>query len=205
MEEQELIARIDSTELYRLGPRILTLSTRMLNQYPVREIAAPYLFQLSSELGFTAALATYSNGYVTYLDCKEGPDPISVVLRAGGRAPAHAVPSGRVQLAYLDSAELDRLGEKGFEPGKDGETFSIQGLKQTMAEIREQGYDVGGRWLPGVSAVAAAILDLNGRPIAAITMVAFAGQFTDEQVPGMVAALKAATEAIGAKMGNLHG
>ena len=203
MEEQGLIARLDGTELYHLGPAILTLSTRMLNQYPVRDVAAPYLYRLASELGFTAALSKYDNGYVTYLDCKEGPDPVNIVLRSGGTAPAHCVPSGRAQLAYLDQAELGRLVERGLQPCGAGQPVNLDALKRELAAIRRRGYATGGGWLPGVAAVAAPILDIAARPIAAITVVAFKGQFTTEQIPVMAEAVLQAAQEVAAKMGNL--
>src|SRR6266498_17541 len=57
LEDEGLITRPDATELYRLGPTILRLSTRMLSQYPVRDIAAPYLYRLSLDLGLTVSLS----------------------------------------------------------------------------------------------------------------------------------------------------
>src|SRR6266487_3202577 len=73
------VQRNQGAELYRLGPTILRLSTRMLSQYPVRDIAAPYLYRLSLDLGLTVSLSKYEDGYVTYLDCKESPEPIHIV------------------------------------------------------------------------------------------------------------------------------
>jgi IclR family transcriptional regulator, KDG regulon repressor len=204
LEDQALITRLDSTELYRLGPKILTLSARMLSQYPVRDVAAPYLYRLASELGFTAALSRYGDGYVTYLDCKEGPEPINVVLRSGGRAPAMCTPSGRVQLAFLGVAELDRLAERGLEPCRVGEPSSPSALRDRLGIIRRRGYEAGGGWLAGVSGVAAPILDINDRPLAAITVVAFAGQFGPSEIPGMARAIKHATEEIAGKLGKVR-
>src|SRR5690349_5735871 len=57
LEDEGLVARAAGTELYRLGPTILRLSTRMLSQYPVRDVAAPYLYRLASDLGLTASLS----------------------------------------------------------------------------------------------------------------------------------------------------
>jgi IclR family KDG regulon transcriptional repressor len=204
LEDQQLIIRQDSTELYRLGPKILTLSTRMLNQYPVRDIAAPYLYRLASDLGHTAVLAQYANGYITYLDCKEGPDPLNIVLRSGGTVPAHCVPSGRVQLAFLPRKELEQFIERGLEPcrGADsGGPTSADALRRKLASIRQRGYEAGGGWLPGVAGLAVPILDLDQQPIAAISMVTFAGQVDPKQIPEMAAMIKAAADEIAAKMG----
>ena len=154
LEDQDLITRPDGTELYRLGPTILRLATRMLSQYPVRDVAAPYLYRLAADLGLTVSLAKYEDGYVTYLDCKEGPEPIHIVLRSGGTAPAHCVPSGWVQLAYLGNAELDRLAERGLCPNGSGTPIDLPSFRRHLETVRRNGYAVGGDWLPGVDGIA---------------------------------------------------
>jgi DNA-binding IclR family transcriptional regulator len=203
LEDEGMIARPDGTELYRLGPTILRLSTRMLSQFPVRDIAAPYLYRLSSELGLTVSLSKYEDGFVTYLDCKESPEPIHIVLRAGGTAPAHCVPSGWVQLAYLGDAELDRLAERGLKPCSSGTVVDRAALKYHLESVRERGYAVGGDWLPGVDGVAVAVLDTAEHPIAAISVIAFAGQIQQTQLAGIVAALRQAADEVAVKLGSV--
>ena len=39
----------------------------MLSQFPVRDVAAPYLYRLSSDLSMTIALSKYEDGYITYI------------------------------------------------------------------------------------------------------------------------------------------
>jgi IclR family KDG regulon transcriptional repressor len=202
LEDDGLIARADGTELYRLGPTILRLSTRMLSQFPVRDVAAPYLYRLASDLALTVSLSKYEDGYVTYLDCKESPAPIHIVLRAGGTAPAHCVPSGWVQLAYLDTSEIDRLAERGLCPYGSGKAVDLDELKEHLRDIRECGYATGGDWLPGVDGVAVAILDAHERPIAAISVIAFAGQIGADQVPEMVTAMRHSAIEIAAQLGS---
>jgi DNA-binding IclR family transcriptional regulator len=202
LEDEGLVARPDGTELYRLGPTILRLSTRMLSQYPVRDVAAPYLYRLASDLGLTAAVSRYEDGYVTYLDCKESPEPIHIVLRAGGTAPAHCIPSGWVQLAYLGDAEIDRLAERGLCPYGSGLLVDVVELKQHLATVRQQGYATGGDWLPGVDGAAVAILDSDDRPIAAISVIAFAGQISPALIPSMIAAMQHAADGVAAQLGH---
>jgi len=203
LEDEGLITRPDATELYRLGPTILRLSTRMLSQFPVRDIAAPYLYRLSLDLGLTVSLSKYEDGYVTYLDCKESPEPIHIVLRAGGTAPAHCIPSGWVQLAYLGDAELDRLAERGLNPCSSGTPVDRAALKRHLELVRQRGYAVGGDWLPGVDGVAVAVLDTAERPIAAISVIAFAGQIGAAQVPGIVKMMRQAADEVAARLGNV--
>jgi DNA-binding IclR family transcriptional regulator len=202
LEDEGLVARADGTELYRLGPTILRLSTRMLSQFPVRDVAAPYLYRLALDLGVTVAVSKYEDGYITYLDCKESPEPIHIVLRPGGTAPAHCIPSGWVHLAYRGDAAVDRLAERGLRPYGSGKPVELGLLKAHLHAIRERGYATGGDWLPGVDGVAVPILDGADRPLAAISVIAFAGQIVDGQVPGMVAQMRQAADEIAAKLGS---
>ena len=201
LEDEGLIARADGTELYRLGPTILRLSSRMLSQFPVRDVAAPHLYRLSLDLGMTVSLSTYDDGYITYLDCKESPEPIHIVLRAGGTAPAHCIPSGWVQLAYLGDGEIDRLAERGLCPYGSGKPVDLDELKQHLGDVRARGYATGGDWLPGVEGVAVAILDGAERPLAAISTIAFAGQLDAAKIPDMVAAMRHAADEVAARLG----
>ena len=109
LEEQDYLARLLGSDHYRLGPKVLTLASRMLNNLPVRELAAPHIRRLSLELGESVALATYDAGDTVYLDCAEGLNTMGVFLRPGGRGPALSVASGRVQLAFRHAIELQHL------------------------------------------------------------------------------------------------
>jgi DNA-binding IclR family transcriptional regulator len=202
LEDEGLVTRADGTELYRLGPTILRLSSRMLSQFPVRDVAAPYLYRLASDLALTVSLSTYEDGYVTYLDCKESPEPIHIVLRAGGTAPAHCIPSGWVQLAHLGDDEIDRLAERGLCPYGSGKPVDVDELKRHLRGVRRRGYATGGDWLPGVDGVAVAILDGDERPLGAISTIAFAGQIQPGKVPEMVAAMQHAADEIAARLGS---
>jgi DNA-binding IclR family transcriptional regulator len=173
----------------------------MLSQFPIRDVAAPYLYRLSADLGLTVSLSKYEDGSITYLDCKESPEPIHIVIGAGGTAPAHCIPSGWVQLAYLGDAEVDRLAERGLCPYGSGKPVSVHALKRHLHTVRKRGYATGGDWLPGVDGVAVAILDGAERPIGGISVIAFAGQILAEHVPSMVAAMRNAADEIAEKLG----
>jgi len=183
LEESAWLSRVEGTELYRLGPKLLTLGGQMLMQYPVREVAAPYLRRLAHQLGQTVGLSRYDDGSVVYLDCVEGPDPISLTLRLGGRAPAHCVASGRVLLAHFEPGEFERLVARGLGSCIPGMPVDVEALRCDLTEIRSRGYAVDdGAWRPGIRAAAAAVLDGTRRPIAAVTAVGFAGDLTIARV-----------------------
>jgi DNA-binding IclR family transcriptional regulator len=75
-------------------------------------------------------------------------------------------------------------------------------LKRHLETVRRQGYATGGDWLPGVDGVAVAILDSDDRPLAAISVIAFAGQIAADHIPSMVAAMQHAADEIAALLGH---
>jgi IclR family acetate operon transcriptional repressor len=201
LEEAGLLVRVESTERYRLGPKLLVLSGRIL-QHPVRELAAPYLRQLARDLGHTVGLASYDDGDVVYLDCVEAPTPIAISLRPGGRMPAQCVASGRVLLAYLEPAEVERLAGLGFSPCSPGTTFSLDALRRDLGAIRRQGFAIDeGKWRRGLRATAAPILDSTGRAVAALSVVGFAGDLSSEDVRAMGSTVKQTADRIALLMG----
>jgi DNA-binding IclR family transcriptional regulator len=205
LEASAWLARVEGTDLYRLGSKLLTLSGQLLMQYPVREVAAPHLRRLSHELGLTVGLAQYDDGSVVYLDCVEGPGAINITLRLGGRAPAHCVASGRALLAQMEVAEFERLGSRGLPPCLPGTAVDPTGLRQDLAAIRARGYAVDdGVWRPGVRAAAAAVLDSTARPLAAITAVGFEGDLSLERVNEIGVLVLHTARAISLTMGHAH-
>jgi DNA-binding IclR family transcriptional regulator len=201
LEEQGYLSRMEGTELYRLGPKVLTLAARMLNHLPVRGLAAPYLRRLSYELGESVALTAYEGGYVVFLDCVEGPNPIGIFLRPGGRAPAHCVASGRVQLAFSDPQEVGRVLAR-LSPCDPGRPITARELREELALVRKRGYALDdGNFIAGVRAVAAPILDATATAVAAITVPGFAGGISMRRLDQMAKSVCAVTHEISTRLG----
>jgi IclR family transcriptional regulator, KDG regulon repressor len=201
LEDAGLLVRVAATDRYRLGPKLLVLSGRIV-QHPVRELAAPYLRQLAHDLGHTVGLASYDDGSVVYLDCVEAPTPIAISLRPGGRMPAHCVASGRVLLAYLEPAEVERLARLGFSSCSPGASFSVDALRRDLTAIRRHGFAIDdGKWRPGLRGTAAPIFDSTTRPVAALSVVGFAADLSSEDVRAMARTVRQTADAIAQLMG----
>ncbi|MBE0688572.1 MAG: helix-turn-helix domain-containing protein, partial [Anaerolineae bacterium] len=56
------------TRRFTLGPRIVTLSNRLLNRMPLRDHAHPFLRRLTHETGECSHLAILSQGKALYID-----------------------------------------------------------------------------------------------------------------------------------------
>jgi DNA-binding IclR family transcriptional regulator len=200
LEEQEYLGRLPDTDMYRLGPRILTLAARLLGTLPIRDIAAPYLRRLSIEVGESVALAAYEHGRIMYLDCAESPSSAGIFVRPGGRTPAPCVASGRVMLAFLDPGEVERVLDSST-PCPGATSLTPQRLRRELETIRARGYATDDNVVPGVRAVAAPVLGAAGEAVAAVTVLGLAGRLSVARMQDMIPQLRATVTAISQRLG----
>lgn len=103
----------ESTRKYRLGPRVLDLGFSMLGSLELREIAAPYLRRLTDMTGHTSNLAIRDDTDVILIDRIRGRPGryhhLEFTLHVGSRLPCYCSATGKVLLAFLPRADLDRL------------------------------------------------------------------------------------------------
>ncbi len=102
-----------STRKYRLGPRVLDLGFSMLGSLELREVAAPYLRQLTDSTGHTSNLAIRDDTDVILIDRVRGRPGryhhLEFTLHVGSRLPSYCSATGKALLAYLPRPDLDRL------------------------------------------------------------------------------------------------
>jgi IclR family pca regulon transcriptional regulator len=105
-----------ATRKYRLGPRVLDLGFSAINSMELREIAAPYLQQLSDETGHTVNMAILDDVEIVYIErCRasqQGQREIDLNLHVGSRLPAYCTSLGKVLLAYLDASRRQKAVDR---------------------------------------------------------------------------------------------
>lgn len=130
--------------------------------------ARPHLIALVSATGETAHLSVLDGTEVVYVDKLDGEHPVRASPRIGARAPAHAVATGKVLLAFQP---LEAIREyysllKRFTPKT---ITTAAALDRALDEVRREGVgtNVEG-WQKGVCGIAAPIRNSAGDVIAAI-------------------------------------
>jgi IclR family acetate operon transcriptional repressor len=167
---------------YRPGPDLYEIGLAAVNRIDIRRVARPVLEQLREETQETVSLALLEGTMVRFLDCAESPRSVRVGNRTGVVRPAHASAVGKAVLAGLSDAELDRRYPDGTLPGATT-TAALTDLGQLRAElatIRAQGYALN--WeesADGVCAVAVALRDTVGQPLAGLGVAAPSSRMRD--------------------------
>jgi DNA-binding IclR family transcriptional regulator len=163
---------------YDLGPAAMQLGLAALARHDFVNAAADGLSELSAETGMTVLLSVLANQGATVVRWERGASPTDTSMGLGTTLPLMNSATGRVFLAWgppravapIRDAQLRRLAKRpamlhDLEPTKAG-------ADELVRRIRERRFaSVEGRFIPGLVAAAAPILDWQGEAQAAVTLV----------------------------------
>ncbi len=151
-------------------------------------MAIPYIQKLVDEIQETVHLGILDQGEVLYIDKRESPQSLRIVSQIGTRLPAHCTGLGKVQLAFVPTAELKRVVEtKGLVNYTKNTITDFEALQEEMAKIREQGYAVDdGEIMENLKCLAAPIRDHSGKVIAGISISGPTERMSDDSYVGCI-------------------
>jgi len=161
------------TDNYKLGIRLLLLGSSILDRMDLRNIARPYIQELSNKTKEVVHIAILDGDEAVYIDKVESLDhSIRMFSQVGKRAPLHCTAVGKVLLSALEDDEVDRiLINKGMTRFTKSTITNIQQMKEELLKIRKQGYGFDEmEHEEGMRCVAAPIYDRKGKVIASISI-----------------------------------
>ncbi|MFC7401878.1 IclR family transcriptional regulator C-terminal domain-containing protein [Citricoccus sp. GCM10030269] len=146
--------------LWNLTPRILELSVGYFGASSLPEVSYPFMSEVVERTGETCSVGTLDRHEVLHVARLEDRRPMPHSVRVGTRLPAHATATGKVLLAHLSSEALEEfLATSPFEVHTPHTITTAAAMRDRLATIREQGFDISEEELhPGMVAAAVAIL-----------------------------------------------
>ena len=143
-----------------------------MDRLNLRNLALPLMRQLKETLDETINLAVLSGPEIVFVERLEAKHIVSAHHQIGDRLPAYCTSMGKAILAHLPEARLNRVLERtAFESKTPLTVTDVQLLRVELARVREEGLAYNREELEkGLCAVAAPILDHNGRAVAALNV-----------------------------------
>ncbi|MGE5554614.1 MAG: IclR family transcriptional regulator [Betaproteobacteria bacterium] len=174
--------------LYTLGPRLLELGGVALASFDLRQALAPHLDELQRNVRHTVLVAILVDDHLLYIDRRESHYSLAVTSQIGSRRPPTFGAIGKVILAFLPEAEVDRLLMAHPLVALTPSTVTDpDAYRNTLSQVRRQGYAVeDSEVLEGVVGVAAPVFDQFGRVAAAIGVAAPKALVTEAQLGTMI-------------------
>jgi IclR family acetate operon transcriptional repressor len=163
----------DRRALWSLSVRALVVGGRAIDsQRGLRGIAVPVMEDLRRSTEETIHLLVPDRTHVVLIERLDGIKAVRVFNPVGGRASIFRTSSGKAMLARLSEPELapyiETLRGRAELGAQDADDFLAE-----MALVRQRGFAINlGSNQPDVHAVAAAIVNTDGSPLAAVTVSA---------------------------------
>lgn len=175
LETSGYVLRVPESKRFRLSLKATQLGLHAIGQAEFREVARPILRSLVGEVNEAASLGVLDGGDILYIErVRAGVTRLGVDIRIGTTVPALHSIIGYALLAFLTPAELKQAlaTEPRTNPMPPIST-SRKSLDQSLRSVRKDGYLLRDSPLGnGLQVLAVPVLDLDGYPVAAISVAA---------------------------------
>lgn len=167
LQHYQLAEQDPDTGQFRLGIGVLRLSAGYLSAYTLAGAALPEIERLRDSTTETVSLYVRDGTERVCIQRAESPQAVRRSIQVGQRLPLHRGASGKVLLAFLPPSERAALlARVALGPEFDAQAFAAE-----MDAIVERGYAISVEEREaGVAAVAAPVLDRQGRVRAALAV-----------------------------------
>ncbi|SIR31618.1 IclR family transcriptional regulator [Pseudacidovorax sp. RU35E] len=207
--EEELVTQDSGSQHYFLGSASIQIGVAAMRQADPLRLAEPALVHLRESLEVTCFLAVMGNKGPTIVRFEEPGLPITVNVRVGSVLPLLWSATGRAFLGWLgDEARVRAMAEDELKRADARQRASLT-RDEPLGQLCESVRNAGCAWvrdtnLPGISAIAAPLLDHAGRVRAVITALGATGGFDPDPEGTVGRALREAAAAASRHLGHLR-
>lgn len=184
LREEALVQGPDGHKLY-LGPAVVELAFSSWNTIKMVESVQPTIDALRDEVKETMVLGAMIRNRILIMAAAESGDPLKISASPGTVLPLFAGAAGKVLHASIATASVRRLiRENGLPRHTDRSIVEENKYLAELERVRAERYSVDHEeYLTGVSAVAVALNNLKGPP-----MAIWAVGLTSNMVPAKIEA-----------------
>ena len=161
---------------YYMSPRVMSLGSVFLSGLKLREVALPYLKELSRLCDQNVNLTILDRKEILYVEHISKWDLLNFNIHVGSRINVYQTASGRAILAHLTPDRLQWVMKELLADPDAVKTIGEKGEKLIMRleEARSQGYALNNEeFTKGVRSIAAPIFDKQGGVEGAVSMPVF--------------------------------
>jgi len=157
---------------FSLTPAVLRLGQSYLHSARLPRIVQPSLYRLAYSLGEAASAGVLDHDQLVCVAAVSAGQLVSVTLQPGTRIPAYCTANGRILLAHLPQAELERFLERVVpEQITEHTIVNRERLALEIARARAQGYALVDQELElGLCTIAVPLKNFRGDAVAALNI-----------------------------------
>lgn len=173
-----LVSQTSRSGKYDLGPTALKLGLAAIARHDFVNKTADGLPELSGDTAMTALLSIWGSGGPTVVRWERSASPTITSMGLGTTLPLLNSATGRAFLAWSAPAPIKAACDAQLRLARRNPSLipditpTSNGIKQLIAKVRRAGYaSVDGRFIPGLVAIAAPVLDWQKQAQAVVTLI----------------------------------
>jgi IclR family transcriptional regulator, KDG regulon repressor len=203
----DYISQDDETKKYSLGLRFLEISSRILENFDIRERAKKYLIQLHEDCHEIVHLYLLRNGKMVCIDKIGSPaGGLSISSFVGWATEPHPSAAGKVLLSELTRKDIMNIYPDGLlkDYGKNTITNFTQLFKE-LELVRKQGYALDDEeYYEGVRCIGAPVR-AGGKIVASVSITGSIFSMTMKKIEqGLIDLVKETGKRISKELGNAY-
>ncbi|ASV69447.1 IclR family transcriptional regulator [Cytobacillus sp. FSL W7-1323] len=166
------IEQVKDSGKYKVGYKILNISTRLLDSIDIRSEAKLYLQDLEQKTNEVIHLVVPDNDEVVYIEKLDGNEALRMHSSVGKRAPMHCTSVGKAILAHQPVQVVkDIIQRKGLKPHTEHTITDEMALLENLKMIKTKGFALDLEENEnGIVCIAVPIFDYQNNVCAAISV-----------------------------------
>jgi len=190
---------------YYLSLKFAYIGSKVSSQSNIRDIAHPYLAELSETCQEATSLAIEGDMEVVYIDICDRTDSIlKITQRIGKRAPLHTTGVGKGILLNYSKEEIKELiSKKGLIKFTPNTITTLEQLLAELDKLRVNNYCLDDEECElGVRCIAAPIRDYTGKVVAGISVTGPVGRMSMNRIEEIKPIILDTAKKISQKLGH---
>nr|WP_285891313.1 IclR family transcriptional regulator [Paenibacillus pasadenensis] len=203
MTESHYLRRVGTSKKFKLGYRLLSLTDSLSNDLKIKDIASPYLHQLSQRTQEAVHLIQQDGNYAVYVDKIDSPQPVGLLSKVGTRLFLHCTGAGKVLLAHLSPEQREQIASEVGLPAQTPHTITdLNQLHQELETIKAQGYGYDRMEnREGIYCISGPIYNHRHEVVAAFSVSGPSYRFSLEQLEQHIPAIRETSRLISEQLG----
>jgi DNA-binding IclR family transcriptional regulator len=157
---------------YILGSKAWALGLVIVSEINLRNVAHPYLIDLSDKVGEIVNLGVLDDTAMLYIDSIKTNQVLSLNRSIGTRLPAYSTSLGKAIVAFLPVPEIKEfLNNIEMKPFTRNTITNKKKFLEELRSIRNKGFSINNAENDnGIRSVAAPVRDKSGRVVASVNI-----------------------------------
>ncbi len=202
LEIRGLVEQAGERGKYRLGLGLVRLAGAATARLDLSQQSRPVCERLAVDVAETVNVAILDDDAAVNIDQVLGPSAVTTHNWVGQRTALHATSSGKVLLAHLPAAALERRLAEPLTAYTRRTITAPETLRRQLEGVRADGFACTIEELEtGLNAVAAPLFAYHGQVVAAISASGPSYRLTERRILEVAATVRTAAEEISARLG----